>query len=208
MNTRAPSTVKRQNSVAVDPKNPENTNTEDIVSDQLAKLKEENAKLRTKLKREEESRKHWQETCKKKDEEVAEIIKEKEALEKTIEAEKGNAKKYHAQLLSKSERLKYLEKKDGKNAVPANEELPKSTSKNVNTGGGGGSLLNTLTNENNKAFLQDLIGNNQQKQMSTTFQSALKKSDSISPQAKKVRFHEEKLESYINDEDEHNETSS
>ena len=43
--------------------------------------------------------------------------------------------------------------------------------------------------------------------MSTTFQSALKKSDSISPSAKKqakiVRFHEE-LESYINDEDEHN----
>ena len=52
---------------------------------------------------------------------------------------------------------------------------------------------------------------NQQKQMSTTFQSALKKSDSISPstkkQAKIVRFHEE-LESFINDEDEHNESTN
>ena len=104
MNSRAPSlTVKRQTSAAVTsiseiPKNPETAAaaSEDSVSDQLAKLKEENAKLKTKLKREEESRKHWQETCKKKDEEVSEAKKEKEMLEKTIEAERGNAKKYQA----------------------------------------------------------------------------------------------------------------
>jgi len=66
MNSRAPSiTVKRQTSAAVtsfSDKNPETTpvpTAEDSVSDQLAKLKEENAKLKTKLKREEESRKHW-----------------------------------------------------------------------------------------------------------------------------------------------------
>ena len=47
---------------------------------------------------------------------MSEAKKEKEMLEKAIEAEKGNAKKYQAQLLSKSERLKYLEKKDGKSA--------------------------------------------------------------------------------------------
>ena len=104
MNSRAPSlTVKRQTSAAVTsiseiPKNPEiaAAASEDSVSEQLAKLKEENAKLKTKLKREEESRKHWQETCKKKDEEVSEAKKEKEMLEKTIEAERGNAKKYQA----------------------------------------------------------------------------------------------------------------
>ena len=104
MNSRAPSlTVKRQTSAAVTsiseiPKNPETAAaaSEDSVSDQLAKLKEENAKLKTKLKREEESRKHWQDTCKKKDEEVSEAKKEKEMLEKTIEAERGNAKKYQA----------------------------------------------------------------------------------------------------------------
>ena len=104
MNSRAPSlTVKRQTSAAVTsiseiPKNPETAAaaSEDSVSEQLAKLKEENAKLKTKLKREEESRKHWQETCKKKDEEVSEAKKEKEMLEKTIEAERGNAKKYQA----------------------------------------------------------------------------------------------------------------
>ena len=124
MNSRAPSlTVKRQTSAALTstteiPKNPETVAPvqEDSVSDQLAKLKEENAKLKTKLKREEESRKHWQDTCKKKDDEVSEAKKEKEMLEKAIEAEKGNAKKYQAQLLSNSERLKYLEKKDGKSA--------------------------------------------------------------------------------------------
>ncbi len=65
MNSRAPSiTVKRQTSAAVTSlgeKNPEITPvaSEDSVSDQLAKLKEENAKLKTKLKKEEESRKHW-----------------------------------------------------------------------------------------------------------------------------------------------------
>ena len=104
MNSRAPSlTVKRQTSAAVTsiseiPKNPEiaAAASEDSVSEQLAKLKEENAKLKTKLKREEESRKHWQDTCKKKDEEVSEAKKEKEMLEKTIEAERGNAKKYQA----------------------------------------------------------------------------------------------------------------
>lgn len=104
MNSRAPSlTVKRQTSAAVTsiseiPKNPETAAaaSEDSVSEQLAKLKEENAKLKTKLKREEESRKHWQDTCKKKDEEVSEAKKEKEMLEKTIEAERGNAKKYQA----------------------------------------------------------------------------------------------------------------
>ena len=104
MISRAPSlTVKRQTSAAVTsiseiPKNPEiaAAASEDSVSEQLAKLKEENAKLKTKLKREEESRKHWQETCKKKDEEVSEAKKEKEMLEKTIEAERGNAKKYQA----------------------------------------------------------------------------------------------------------------
>ena len=104
MNSRAPSlTVKRQTSAAVTsiseiPKNPETAAaaSEDSVSEQLAKLKEENAKLKTKLKREEESRKHWQDTCKKKDEEVNEAKKEKEMLEKTIEAERGNAKKYQA----------------------------------------------------------------------------------------------------------------
>lgn len=129
MNSRAPSiTVKRQTSAAVtsiNDKNPEippTTTSEDSVSDQLAKLKEENAKLKTKLKREEESRKHWQDTCKKKDEEVSEAKKEKELLEKTIEAERGNAKKYQAQLLSKSERLKYLEKKDGKPGVVTVDE--------------------------------------------------------------------------------------
>ena len=128
MNSRAPSiTVKRQTSAAVtslNDKNPEippNTTSEDSVSDQLAKLKEENAKLKTKLKREEESRKHWQDTCKKKDEEVSEAKKEKEMLEKTIVAERVNAKKYQAQLLSKSERLKYLEKKDGKSVVTVDE---------------------------------------------------------------------------------------
>ena len=105
MNSRAPSlTVKRQTSAAAVtsiseiPKNPEiaAAASEDSVSEQLAKLKEENAKLKTKLKREEESRKHWQDTCKKKDEEVSEAKKEKEMLEKTIEAERGNAKKYQA----------------------------------------------------------------------------------------------------------------
>jgi chromosome segregation ATPase len=127
MNSRAPSiTVKRQTSAAVTSigeKNPETTpvSSEDSVSDQLAKLKEENAKLKTKLKKEEESRKHWQDTCKKRDEEVSDAKKEKEMLEKTIEAERGNAKKYQAQLLSKSERLKYLEKKDGKTAVTGDE---------------------------------------------------------------------------------------
>lgn len=103
MNSRAPSiTVKRQTSAAVtsindkNPEIPQTTTSEDSVSDQLAKLKEENAKLKTKLKREEESRKHWQDTCKKKDEEVSEAKKEKEMLEKTIEAERGNSKKYQA----------------------------------------------------------------------------------------------------------------
>ena len=45
-----------------------------------------------------------------------------------------------------------------------------------------------------------------QKQMSTTFLSAFKKSDSISPSAKKVRFHEENLESYIDEEIEQDKT--
>jgi hypothetical protein len=52
---------------------------------------------------------------------VSDAKKEKEMLEKTIEAERGNAKKFQAQLLSKSERLKYLEKKDGKTAVTGDE---------------------------------------------------------------------------------------
>ena len=145
MNSRAPSLVKRQTSAAAVPNdNPitlDNTpaaSTDDsAISDQLAKLKEENAKLKTKLKREEESRKHWQETCKKREEEITEAKKEKDAIEKTIEAERANAKKYQAQLVAKSERVKYLEKKEGKaGAVP--EEQPKVEKPKEKKSNGGG----------------------------------------------------------------------
>jgi len=71
--------------------------------------------------------------------------------------------------------------------------------------------LNTLNNENNKAFLDDIISQQQKKQMSTTFQSALKKSDSAlnSPtksKAKMVRFNVDNNElidgsCFINEED-------
>jgi 2-iminoacetate synthase ThiH len=51
-----------------------------INDDDLSKVKEENKQLKVKLKKEEESKRHWQEVAKKKDEELGEFKKAGEDL--------------------------------------------------------------------------------------------------------------------------------
>ena len=48
----------------------------------------ENVHLKKRIKREEEVRKHWQDTCKKKEEELSECKKQNEEMKKNIEIEK------------------------------------------------------------------------------------------------------------------------
>lgn len=57
------------------------------------KLKMENVHLKKRIKREEEVRKHWQDTCKKKEEELGGVKKENEELKKNLDGEKQTSKK-------------------------------------------------------------------------------------------------------------------
>jgi hypothetical protein len=74
----------------------------------------ENKSLKTKLKREEDARKHWQENCHKKDEEIIAIRKVQDELNKQLEVEKQSQKQVQYKLQSKIQRLKVVEEKSKK----------------------------------------------------------------------------------------------
>jgi hypothetical protein len=57
---------------------------------------------------------------------MLEMKREKEELALLVEAERVNAKKYHAQLQSKTERLKYLEKQSKSTPEPSAPQVNKS----------------------------------------------------------------------------------
>ncbi|CDW78441.1 UNKNOWN [Stylonychia lemnae] len=84
-----------------------------MINDDLQKLKLENKSLKTKIKKEEETRKHWQDICKKKEEEVFELRKFNEDMKMQVEQEKTSSKRHQLQLSAKFERVKALEKKFG-----------------------------------------------------------------------------------------------
>ena len=72
----------------------------------------ENVHLKKRIKREEEVRKHWQDTCKKKEEKLSECKKQNEEMKKNIEIEKQNSKKASLSLAQRNEKVKILEDKN------------------------------------------------------------------------------------------------
>ncbi len=98
---RSGSTVTTKKSELVEKETEEARRASVIEGDALSRLQEETAKnkqmletLKAKLKREEDSRKHWQDIARKREEEVAELQKINEEVKAAVEAERRNANKY------------------------------------------------------------------------------------------------------------------
>eukprot|EP00347_Sterkiella_histriomuscorum_P004364 403360738 len=102
------------------------------LQDDMSKLRQENKALRLKVKKEEESRKHWQEICKKKDEEVVLLKQANSDMLQQVELEKLNTRRVQSQLAAKNERVKALEKKYGLASQP--EDLGNTASTQASNG--------------------------------------------------------------------------